>query len=607
MTAAHCNPILPTPPPDLPKEPLRLDGRSLRVEDVVSVAKGRQVRLLDASDPADKETVAQMAASRRWVEQMVSKPGKQVVYGINTGLGPLADVLIEAQQAGELSTNLLVSHAVGVGATLPREVVRAAMLIRANTLARGNSGVRLELVNTLLAMLNAGVHPVVPGWGSVGASGDLAPLSHLALPLLQHDGNDDALTGLAVYEPDWRAGEPSPAPQPGAQAMAAAGIARLRLEAKDGLALNNGTAVSAALLALSLYDAELALAQAVVATGMSLEAVRGYRDALDPRIHAARNHPGQVQVAARLRQLTEGSQLLRSGSSYGTLPHDLPQDAYSLRCAPQVLGAVADTLTHVRDVVARELNAACDNPLIFTDDDDDAVALSGGNFHGQPIAFAADFLSIAACEIASISERRIARLLDPRYSRGLPPMLTHGSGLRSGYMMVQYAAAALVSANKTLAHPDSVDSIPTGANQEDHVSMSTNAAQHARQVADNTINVVASELVCAAQGLDFRRAEGEPGAGVARAHGIIRAYIPHLDAERPPSADVEVAARLIRDGALLVGGLGLITNAPRQGSVGARFTDALTWSVLRRLRQRGSVLSPTQMSAVGWRQWLAAM
>ncbi len=553
MSVAAYNPILPTPSHDLPQEPLRLNGRSLSVEDVVSVAQGRQVRLLDARDAKDAATVAGMAASRRWVEQMVSlASSKQIVYGINTGFGPLADVLIEAQQAGELSTNLIISHAVGLGAMLPRAAVRATLLIRANTLARGNSGVRLELVNTMLAMLNAGLHPVVPGWGSVGASGDLAPLSHLALPLLQHesDRNDDMLTGLAVYEPNWQAGGPSPAPVSGAQAMAAAGITRLRLEAKDGLALNNGTAVSAALLALALYDAELCLSHGVVATAMSLEAVRGYRDALDPRIHAARNHPGQALVAARLRQLTEGSTLLRAGSSYGILPHDLPQDAYSFRCAPQVLGAVADTLIHIRGVVERELNAACDNPLIFAEDDD-AVALSGGNFHGQPIAFAADFLSIVAAEIASISERRIARLLDPRYSRGLPAMLTHGSGLRSGYMMVQYAAAALVSANKTLAHPDSVDSIPTGANQEDHVSMSTNAAHHARQVVDNTIDVVASELICAAQGLDFRRDDGEAGTGVAAAHRIVRSHIPHLDAERPPSADVAIATRLMREGALL--------------------------------------------------------
>ena len=553
MSAAAYNPILPTPPTALPKEPLRLDGRNLSVEDVVSVARGRKVRLLDPSDAADAATVAGMAASRRWVEQMVSlASNKQIVYGINTGFGPLAYVLIEAQQAGELSTNLIISHAVGLGAMLPRAAVRAALLIRANTLVRGNSGVRLELVNTMLEMLNAGLHPVVPGWGSVGASGDLAPLSHLALPLLKHesDRNDDVLTGLAVYEPDWRAGGPIPSPVSGAKAMAAAGIARLRLEAKDGLALNNGTAVSAALLALALYDAELALSHGVVATAMSLEAVRGYYEALDPRIHAARNHPGQVQVATRLRQLTDGSTLLRAGSSYGILPHDLPQDAYSFRCAPQVLGAVADTLVHIRMVVERELNAACDNPLIFADDDD-AVALSGGNFHGQPIAFAADFLSIVAAEIASISERRIARLLDPRYSRGLPTMLTHGSGLRSGYMMVQYAAAALVSANKTLAHPDSVDSIPTGANQEDHVSMSTNAAHHARQVVDNAIDVVASELTCAAQGLDFRRADGEMGVGVQAAHRIVRRHIPHLDAERPPSADVAIAARLIREGALL--------------------------------------------------------
>lgn len=544
--------LSPIPTRDLPTRPLSIDGFHLSIADVVSVAHGRKVRLLDPCTDEDAPTITRITASRAWVQRTVELTvGQQVVYGINTGFGPLADVLIAPQQAGKLSTNLIVSHAVGLGEPLPRTVVRAAMLIRANTLARGNSGVRLEVINTLLAMLNAGVHPVVPGWGSVGASGDLAPLSHLALPLLQHeDGDEDALTGLAVYEPNWVVSDMSPPPVSGGAAMAAAGIPRLRLEAKEGLALNNGTTVSAALLALALYEAELTLAQSVSVLAMSMEAVRGYFDALDSRIHAARNHPGQVQVAARLRQLTKDSMLLRSSQSYGSLPHDLPQDAYSFRCAPQVLGAVADTFAHVREVTQRELNAACDNPLIFADDDAPA-ALSGGNFHGQPLAFAADFLSIAAAEIASISERRMARLLDPRYSRGLPAMLTQGSGLRSGYMMLQYAAAALVSANKTLAHPDSVDSIPTGANQEDHVSMSTNAAHHAGQIISNVVSVVASELVCAAQGLDFRLAEGQPAPAIAEIHHRIRQRIPHLEAERPPSRDVAIATQMLRNGELL--------------------------------------------------------
>lgn len=540
-----------TPPTLLASEPLRLSGAALTVEDVVAVARyGRKVRLLSASDSADSSTVAAIEASRRWVDAMIGGAEERVVYGINTGFGPLADVVIRRDQAGELSRNLIVSHAVGVGALLERDVVRASMLIRANTLAKGYSGVRLVLLNTILAMLNAGVHPLVPGYGSVGASGDLAPLSHLALPLLKHPvGDEEELTGYVDFEPHWLAGEAGSGAISGARGMALAGIARLDLGAKEGLALNNGTAVSTALASLALYDAEKLLAQSEVGYAISLEAVRGYRDALDERIHAARNHPTQIACAARLRALVQGSELVRDGRDFGSLAHDLPQDAYSFRAAPQVLGAVAASLGHVRSVVAAELNATTDNPLIFAEGE--AAALSGGNFHGQPIAFAADFLSIAACEIASIAERRAARLLDPRYSRGLPAMLTEGSGLQSGYMMVQYSAAALVSANKTLAHPDSVDSIPTGANQEDHVSMSTNAAQHARQIVENSTNVVACEIVCAAQALDFRLKQGRAGVGTTAAHRRIRARLPHLTAERNPSRDIATVAAMLRAGDLL--------------------------------------------------------
>jgi len=361
-----------------------------------------------------------------------------------------------------------------VGEPLPAEVVRAAMLIRANTLAIGHSGIRLETLETLIAMLNAGVHPVIPSQGSLGASGDLAPLAHLAQVLSRDPDDDELFCGEALYQGERLTG---------CAAMARAGLARRVLGAKEALALNNGATFSAALAALAVGDAEHLLDKSLVALAMSLEALRGVSRAYDAHLHAARKQLGQMAVAAKVRELLAGSTLIDAT--------DRVQDAYSLRAAPQVLGAVKDSIAHVRSIIERELNAATDNPLIFLDLEGENKALSGGNFHGEPIALAMDFLSILASEIASISERRIARLLDDKLNDGLPAMLVEHGGLDSGLMMAKYTAASLVSENKVLAHPDSVDSIPTSANQEDFNPMATSAARHARQIVAHGETVVA--------------------------------------------------------------------------------------------------------------------
>jgi histidine ammonia-lyase len=362
------------------------------------------------------------------------------------------------------------------------------MVIRANTLAKGYSGIRLETLETLIEMVNRGVHPAVPEKGSVGASGDLAPLSHLTLTLIGE--------GEAFYR-----GERLP----GAEAMQRAGLHRITLAAKEGLALNNGTAVTAAWACLALADAENLVQHAEIALAMSLEALRAASRAYDARLHAARNHRGQQATAANVRRLLAGSELIDAAQRV--------QDAYSLRCGPQVLGAVRDTLDFVRTTIQSEINAATDNPLIFLDEPGPSKAFSGGNFHGEPLALAMDYLGIAVAEIGNIAERRVFRLLDGTPDNDLPRMLAVESGLQSGLMLTQYTAAALVSENKTLAHPDSVDSIPTSANQEDHVSMSANAARHAREIVWNVERVVAIEMLCAAQALDYRLSFSEDAQG----------------------------------------------------------------------------------------------
>jgi histidine ammonia-lyase len=499
-------------------DPVILDGDSLTIEDVVAVARhGAQVRLAEGA-------VARIGSSRAWIDEILIDD-ELIVYGVNTGFGPLAEVRISPTDRERLARNLIRSHSSGVGDPLAEEVVRATMLVRANTLAKGYSGIRLETIEALIQMLNRGVHPVLPEKGSVGASGDLAPLSHLALVLMGE--------GEAFYQ-----GERLP----GAEVVRRAGLQPLTLAAKEGLALNNGTSVTAALGCLALADAENLVYHAEIALSMSLEAMQAASRAYDARLHAARNHRGQQVTAANVRRFVAGSELIDSAQRV--------QDAYSLRCAPQVLGAVRDTLAFVRLALQNEINAATDNPLIFLDEPGPNKAFSGGNFHGEPLALAMDFLGIAVAEVGSIAERRVFRLLDESLSSGLPPMLTQGSGLQNGLMLTQYTAAALVSDNKTLAHPDSVDSIPTGANQEDHVSMSANAARHAREIVWNTEQIVAIEMLCAAQALDLRTAGSAKrlGAGSGAAHKALRtAGIAPLTRDRVLTPDIERAAELIRN------------------------------------------------------------
>jgi histidine ammonia-lyase len=417
---------------------------------------------------------------------------------------------------------------VGVGEPFPKEVVRAAMLVRANALAKGFSGVQPAVVRLLVAMLNAGVHPVVPSQGSLGASGDLAPLAHLVLPMIG--------MGQAEFRGTVRSG---------ADALRRAKLLPIELEAKDGLGLINGTAFMAGLGALLVHDAKVVMEDAQVATAMTLEALLGTDQAFRPIVGELRPHPGHVAVAKNLWNLTRGSKIIASHKDPRS--HDQSprvQDAYSIRCAPQVLGASLDAVHYAERVIAIELNSATDNPLIFPE----VGSLSAGNFHGQPLALALDFLGIALAEVADIAERRIDRLVNPHVS-GMKAFLIESGGLNSGYMVAQYTAAALVSENKVLAHPASVDSIPTSANQEDHVSMGLTAATKAKRILENTQNVVAIEYMCAAQGLDFR-APLPPGAGSRAAKAQIRRKVPRLVRDRVLAPDIGAIRRLMEDGAI---------------------------------------------------------
>ncbi|HTM23443.1 MAG TPA: histidine ammonia-lyase, partial [Kofleriaceae bacterium] len=452
------------------------------------------------------------------------------VYGVNTGFGALAEVRISAAQILELQRNLVRSHAVGVGEPLARDEVRAMMLLRAAVLARGHSGCRPLVCQRLCELLAAGVHPRIPRRGSVGASGDLAPLAHLALTLIGE--------GEAEYHGQ---------SMPSARALAEAGIAPLELAAKEGLTLLNGTQHMTAVGGLVLVDAELTARAADVAGAMSLEALKGTVRAFDARVVGARAHPGALEVAARLRALLADSEIAESHRDCGKV-----QDPYSLRCMPQVHGATADTLGFAREVLEREANASTDNPLVFVDDSAPlgGELISGGNFHGQPVAIALDAAAIALAELANISERRIEQLVNPHLSSGLPPFLAPDSGLNSGFMIAQVSAAALVSENKVLSHPASVDSIPSSAGREDHVSMGALAALKLRQVHDHVRTVIAIELLCAAQGLDLR-APLRPARALQPIHAAIRAVVPTMTTDRPLYQDVAAVVRLIDDGALI--------------------------------------------------------
>lgn len=498
---------------------LMLDGRSLRIEDVVAFARRPEVRLALAP-----EAMESLAASRTFVDQAVARG--DTMYGINTGFGKLANVRIDADALVALQANLIRSHAAGVGTPLPAEIVRAMMLLRANVLVRPTSGVRPDLAQALVDVANSGMVPRVPEQGSVGASGDLAPLAHLALVLM---GEGEVLT-------------PGGQAEPAAGVLARAGIRPFQFGPKEGLSFINGTQAQTAMLALLVADATTLWRTAVGAAAMSLEALTGTPTPLDPRIHEARPHAGQVRAAALMRRLLENSQIRESHRDNDPRV----QDAYSLRCSPQVLGAVADAIDYATRVVEVELNASTDNPLVFPD----GSVISGGNFHGQPVAQALDFLAIALTTLQALAERRVERLVNPDLSQGLPAFLTDDPGLQSGFMMVQITAASLVAESRTLAHPASIGSIPTDANQEDFVPMGMGAAFKARRILENAARVVAAELMCGAQGLDLL-APLVPGTGVLELHQRVRtsaAGIPRLVEDRPPGPDLERLARGVLDG-----------------------------------------------------------
>jgi histidine ammonia-lyase len=510
---------------------IELTGSTLTISDLAAIAR-RSAPVAQLGSAAQ----ARMEASHRWVVDAIERQGK-VIYGVNTGFGSLATRQISAAEARQLSRNLVVMCVVGVGQPLPGDVVRAMMAIRANMLAKGHSGVRPVVAQTLIDMLNTGVTPYVPAKGSLGASGDLAPLAHIAV-VLSRDGtdNDGGYSGKA-----WYGGELLD----GVEAMRRAGIERLVLEAKEGLALSNGIDFMAAAGALAVHEADNLLAHAQIGAALSLEALQGLSTAFDPDIQEASGQPGQRQVAARIRALVAGSGLVDSAPGR-------VQDAYCLRCTPQVLGPVVDAVAFARERFTVAINAVTDNPLIFTTTDGSFRALSGGNFHGQGPAMWLDFLGLAVAEVADIAERRVFRLLTPELSDGLPAMLVPSSGLDGGLMMVQYTAAALVSDNKTLAHPDSVDSIPSSANQEDHVSMGANAARHTLEILDNVRHVLAIELLTAAQAIDLRPAgPARLGRGTAPAYAEIRRRVPYLEHDRVLTPDIEALADLIRSGDLL--------------------------------------------------------
>ena len=495
-----------------------LTGDDLTVADVWAVAvEGAPASLSDAARE-------KMASARELVER-AAHGSREHTYGVNTGFGRFVNRSIPEELTQELQLRLLRSHACGVGEPYTDEVVRAAMLLRANTLAKGNSGAHVTTVELLLECLDRGVLPVVPARGSVGASGDLAPLAHLALPLV---GEGEAFVD----------GER----MPGFEALARVGLEPIRLEAKEGLSLINGTQFMASLLALGLVRAWRLARAADLACAMSLEALQGSRTSFLPQIHALRPLRGQVDSAANILRLLDGSAINEAHRWC-----DKVQDAYSLRCAPQVHGASRDLLDYAEYTVSVELNSATDNPLVLVEDD---ALVSNGNFHGQPLAFALDALAMATSELASISERRVERLVNPNLSDGLPAFLTTDGGLNSGFMIPQYVAASLVSENKVLAHPASVDSIPTSAGQEDHVSMGNAAGLKAWQVLANCERALAIELLAGAQAVEFH-APLEPGAGVRATRGAVRALSPRLRDDRSLSPDIEAVAVAIRDGSLV--------------------------------------------------------
>lgn len=491
---------------------IRIDGNQLTINQVVQVARyGYEVEIVESAQAA-------ITRSREIVDRFVEE--KRNVYGITTGFGKFSDVPISKEETKELQRNLIISHACGVGPFLSEEISRAIMLLRVNALSKGFSGIRLSTVMTLVEMINKGVTPLIPEKGSLGASGDLAPLAHMVLVMLG--------LGEALYKGEALSG---------AEAMSRADIPVVELTSKEGLALINGTQVMTAVGCITVYDAMNAFKLADISASMTMEALNAVTDAFDPRLHAVRPHQGQMDTAANLLRILGGSGLTTRQGEIRV------QDAYALRCVPQIHGASKDALKFVKERVEIEINSVTDNPIIFPDDD---AAISGGNFHGQPVAMAFDFLGICIAEMANSSERRIERLVNPQLS-GLPAFLTPNGGLHSGFMIAQYSAAALVSENKVLAHPASVDSIPSSANQEDHVSMGTIAARKARDILTNTIHVLAVELLAAAQGIEFKD-PNKLGKGTAAAFEVVRASVPKWVEDREMYIDLRKGESLVRSG-----------------------------------------------------------
>ncbi len=497
---------------------VQLTGDDLTIDDVWAIA-------VDGAEAALSDLAREKIARARALVERAAHGTREHTYGINTGFGRFVSRSIPEELTAELQLRLLRSHACGVGEPYPDEIVRAAMLLRANALAKGFSGARARPVELLIECLNRGVLPDVPSRGSVGASGDLAPLAHLALPLV---GEGEAWVDGRRLD--------------GAAALAEVGLEPVSLEAKEGLSLVNGTQFMTAFGALALARARRLVRAADIACSLSVEALQGSRTSFLPQIHAARPLRGQIDSAANLLQLLEGSAINESHRWC-----DKVQDAYSLRCAPQVHGASRDLLAYAEATVSVELNSATDNPLVLVDDE---LLVSNGNFHGQPLAFALDALAMATSELANISERRIERLVNPSLSDGLPAFLTLDGGLNSGFMIPQYVAAALVSENKSLCHPASVDSIPTSAGQEDHVSMGNASGLKAWQVLANAERVLAIELLAGAQAVEFL-APLEPGAGAGAARDAVRVLSPRLADDRPLASDIEAVAGALRDGGLV--------------------------------------------------------
>jgi histidine ammonia-lyase len=495
---------------------VQIDGGPLTIDQVVAIAGG------DAEVTLASSVAERMGPARRVVEAAVA--GDDIVYGITTGFGALASTRVSREQAAELQVNLIRSHAAGVGPPLPDSLVRAMLALRARTLSQGHSGVRPLIVERLLDFLRLDLLPVVPAQGSVGASGDLAPFAHLALPVIGE--------GLIRW-----GGKVMPA----AEGLARNGLEPIRLEAKEGLSLLNGTEGMLAMAALGLDRSRRLARAADAACALTVEALKGSARPFRADIHELRPHPGQIASAARIRSLIAGSGI---GASHADDFIHAVQDAYSLRCAPQVHGAVGDTLEHAAAVIATELGSVVDNPIVFPDSGE---VVSAGNFHGQPLAFVLDFMGIGVTELGSISERRTDRMLDPQHSNGLSPFLAARPGLNSGYMIAQYTAAALVAENRVLSHPASVESIPTSGSQEDHVSMGWGAGRKLGQIIDNSVRVLAVELLCAAQGIE-QRLPDRPAPGTAAIWLGLRAVVPPLDSDRVLGDEIEAVAAMIDGG-----------------------------------------------------------